>query len=123
MTGDEVASKYDIGKIKAENVAVGDYASVTSTVRVKTEQLPMQAEALHQLQNFITLLPDYADRISRPHEIEADAKAAENALSKKTLNRGHVESLIRKMTVGVAGVAALANAVDAVQAAVTRLFT
>jgi hypothetical protein len=123
MTGDEVASKYDIGKIKAENVAVGDYASVTSTVRVKTEQLPMQAEALHRLQNFITLLPDYADRINRPHEIEADAKAAENALSKKTLNRGHVEGLIRKMTVGVAGVAALANAVDAVQAAVTRLFT
>ena len=123
MTGDEVASKYDIGKIKAENVAVGDYASVTSTVRVKTEQLPMQAEALHQLQNFITLLPDYSDRISRPHEIEADAKAAENALSKKTLNRGHVEGLIRKMTVGVAGVAALANAVDAVQTAVTRLFT
>ena len=120
-----MASKYDIGKIKAENVAVGDYASATSTstVRVKTEQLPMQAEALHQLQNFITLLPGYADRISRPHEIEADAKAAENALSKKTLNRGHVEGLIRKMTVGVAGVAALANAVDAVQAAVTRLFT
>jgi hypothetical protein len=114
-----MAKNYKIGKIEAANVAVGDGA----TVYVGVQQIPLQAEALRELRRFIELLPAQAAGIEKPHEVEANARAAEAALSKKKLNRGRIEDLITKITAGVVGVAALTNAMDAVQAAVTRLFT
>jgi hypothetical protein len=112
-------AKYKVGKIEATNLAQGDGA----TINVGVQQIPIQAEALQELRRFITLLPARAAEIEKPHEVEANARAAEAALSKKKLNRGRIEDLMTKITVGVAGVAALTNAIDAVQAAVTRLFS
>jgi hypothetical protein len=114
-----MAKNYKIGNIEAANVAVGDGA----TIYVGAQQIPIQAEALREIRRFITLLPDRADEMDNPREVEANARAAEVALSKKKLNRGRIQDLITKITAGVVGVAALANAIEAVQAAVTRLFS
>jgi hypothetical protein len=114
-----VAKNYKIGNIDADNVAVGDGA----TVYVGAQQIPIQAEALRELRRFIALLPARADEIDQPREVEANARAAEVALSKKKLNRRRIQDLIAQITAGVAGVTALATAIDAVQAAVTRLFS
>ena len=92
-------------------------------VNVGAQQIPLQEDALRELRKFITLLPAQAAGIEKPHEVEENARAAEVALRKKRLDRGRIEGLIAKITVGVVGVAALTNAIDAVQAAVTRLFT
>jgi hypothetical protein len=114
-----MAKNYKIGNIEADNVAVGDRA----TIYVGAQQAPIQAEALREIRRFITLLPDGADEMDNPREVEANARAAEVALGKKKLNRGRIQDLITKITAGVVGVAALANAIEAVQAAVTRLFS
>ena len=112
-------AKYKFGEIKATNFAAGDGA----TINVGVQQIPLQDEALRELRRFIALLPAQATEIKKPHEVEANAKAAEVALSEKRLDRRRIQDLITKITAGVLGVAALTNAVEAVQAAVTRLFT
>jgi hypothetical protein len=117
-----MSQKYEVGKIRAHNVAVGNHAKA-KYAPVNAEQSSMQAEALDQIRRLIELLPAYADKIDSPREVQADAEAAEVALSKKKLNRARIEILIGRMAAGVAGVTALANAVDAVQAAITHLFT
>jgi hypothetical protein len=117
--GKQEMAKYEIGKIKAANVAVGD----NPYINVGAQQIPLQEDALRELRRFITLLPAQAAEIKKSHEVEENARAAEVALSKKRLDRGRIEGLIAKITAGVVGIAALTNAIDAVQAAVTRLFT
>jgi hypothetical protein len=112
-------AKYEFGDIKATNLAVGDGA----TINVGTQQIPLQDEALRELHRFIALLPAQAAEIKRPHEVEANARAAEVALREKRLDRRRIQDLITKITAGVLGVATLTNAIEAVQAAVTRLFT
>jgi hypothetical protein len=112
-------AKYEFGDIKATNFAAGDGA----TINVGTQQIPLQDEALRELRRFIALLPNGAAEIKSPDEVEANARAAEAALSKKKLNRERIENLITRVAAGVAGVAALTNAIEAVQAAVTRLFS
>jgi hypothetical protein len=114
-----MAKNYKIGNIEAANVAVGDGA----IVYVGAQQIPLQDEAVRELRRFIELLPAQATEIKKPHEVEANARAAEVALREKRLDRRRIQDLITKITVGVLGVAALTNAIEAVQAAVTRLFT
>jgi hypothetical protein len=60
--------------------------------------------------------------IERPEKVQEDADAIEVALDEKTLKRAHIEELTRKITAALAGVTALAGAVDAVQAAISHLF-
>ncbi len=115
-----MSENYHIEDIDADTVAVGNHAKA---IRVTVEKSLMQTEALKETRKLIMLLPDYADMIDRPDKVQADAKAVEVALSKNTLKRARIENLIRKIAIGVAGVTTLANAVDAVQVAVSRLFT
>jgi len=75
-----------------------------------------------EIRNLIELLPTHADMIDRPEKVQKDAKAMEVALGEKTLKRARIEELVRKITAGLAGVTALAGAVDAVQAAISHLF-
>ena len=112
-------AKYKFGEIKATNVAAGKGA----TINVGAQQIPLQDEALRELRRFIELLPARAAEIDKPYEVEANARAADVALREKRLDRGRIQDLITKITAGVVGVAALTNAIDAVQAALTRLFT
>jgi hypothetical protein len=114
-----VAEKYRIGNIEAANVAVGKGA----TINVGAQQIALQDEALQELRRFIALLPAQAAEINKPHEVEANARAAEVALREKRLDRRRIQDLITKIAAGVLGVATLTNAIEAVQAAVTRLFT
>jgi hypothetical protein len=110
-------AKYKIGSVDAVNAAIGDRAAVNVG-----QQISVRDEALRELHRFMTLLPAQASVLKNPEEVAANAKAAELAIRKKRLNREHIEELIRKITAGVAGAAALTNAIEAVQTAVTHLF-
>lgn len=118
-----MCSEYKVRKVQAKNVAIGSHARANHTEYITAEHSREQAEALEQIRQLLELLPAHLDEIDSPRSVKADAEAAEDALSKKKLNRARIENLIGKITAGLAGVTALANAVDAVQTAVTRLFT
>jgi hypothetical protein len=111
-----MSQNYKIGKIQAGAVAIGPKSRAKHITA-------MQTEALHQIRQLIELLSVHADEIDSPGEVQADAESVEAALRKKKLNRVRIENLIAKIAPAVAGVTALANAVDAVQTAVTHLFT
>ena len=112
-----------VGKITADAVTIGTHSKTEYITHLDSRQTAMQAEALHQIRQLIELLSVHADEIDRPREVQADAKDVEASLGKKKLNRARIENLIGKITTAVAGVTALATAIDAVQTAVTRLFT
>jgi len=114
-----VNQSYDVGKVKAKNVAIGNRAKAGDHTYSDAEQ----AEALGQVRQLIELLSVHADEINSPHEIQEYAESVEVALQKRKLNRARIESLIQKIATAVAGVTALANAIDTVQTAVSRLFT
>jgi hypothetical protein len=116
-----VHQEYNINEIRAENVAIGNRAKAASYADKK--QAALHAEALRQIRQLIELLPDYADEIDSPHAVKADAESIESALGKKKLNRDRLEKLIGRITPAVAGITALANAIAAVQTAITHLFT
>jgi hypothetical protein len=117
-----MSDKYNVKKIDADNMAMGKHATVISSTGIKADQ-SLQADALQQVEQLIALLSVHADQIESPDKVQADAAAAQAALSKKRLNRARIENLVSRMAVGVAGVTTLANAVDAVQTAISRLFT
>jgi hypothetical protein len=119
----KVSQNYDVGEIRAKNLAFGPHAKAKYVARPDAKQASMQAEALYQIRQLIELLSVHVDEIDSSHELQADAESMEAALRKKKLNRARIEKLIGKITTAAAGVAALANAVDAVQTAVSRLFT
>jgi hypothetical protein len=114
---------YHVRKIRSDNVAIGTHAKAKYITHLNVEQISMQADALNQIRQFIELLSLHADAIDSPHEVQANAESMEAAVGKKKLNRTRIENLIAKITTAVAGVTALANAIDAVQAVVTRLLT
>jgi hypothetical protein len=118
-----MSQKYDVSKIDAKNVAIGNHAKAGYPSQGNAVQSPAQLEALQQIRQLIELLPAYMDKIESPRTVQADVRAAETALGKKKLNRDRIEGLVGKIAAAVAGVTALANAIDAVQTAVTRLFT
>lgn len=109
---------YDVGKVKAKNVAIGPHGKAGDRIYPDAEH----AAALYRVRQLIELLAVHADEISSPHAIQAHAESVEAALQKKNPNRSRIENLIQKIAGAVAGVTALANAVDAVQAAVDHLF-
>ena len=118
-----MSDKYNITKVQAGNVAIGKRAKVNSTVQARDNQSLIQAEALQQVRQFIALLSAHADEIERPDEVQTDARAVEAEIGEKKPSRARIEDLFSKIAAGVAGVTTLANAVNAVHAAVTSLFT
>ena len=112
-----MGQKYDIGKVRAKNVAIGSHAKA----EYETYADPKRAEALHQIRQLIELLALHSEEIDSPHTVQADAESVEGALKKKKLNHSRIEKLIGKITPAVAGVTALANAINAVHAAVSHL--
>jgi hypothetical protein len=114
----KVNNKYKIGKITAKNVAVGDRADAGDHVH----RQPLQADAIYQVRQLIELLSAHAGEVENAGEIRDYADSVETALQKRRPNRDRIEKLVRKITTGLAGVTALANAVDAVHAAIGRLF-
>lgn len=109
---------YDVGKIKAKNVAIGPHAKAGDRTYSEAEQ----AEALYRVRQLIELLAVHAGEINSPGEIQAYAESVETALQKRKLNRVRIDNLVHKIASAVAGVTALANAVGAVQTAVSHLF-
>lgn len=111
-----MTQNYSTGDIHAIYVAVGNKATAMSP-----DPESARIQALQELRSFIALLPAYEHVLGKPVEVRADAIAAEAALSKKSMNRGRLEKLVRKIALGVTGVTALADAVSAVQAAIAHL--
>jgi hypothetical protein len=109
---------YDVGKVEAKNVAIGNRAKAGDHRYSDAER----AEALHQVRQLIELLSVHAGEINSSHEIQQYAESMEDALQKRRLNRARIENFAHSIASALAGVTALANAVDAVQTAVSHLF-
>ena len=113
-----VNQKYDVGKVKAKNVAIGNHAKAGD----RTYSDAKKEEAIYQIRQLIELLSVHANEIDNPGAVQAYAESVETALQKRKLNRARIENLVHKIASAIAGVTALANAVGAVQTAVSHLF-
>jgi hypothetical protein len=116
-----MSDRYNVENINADNVAVGNRARAEYKAHPDPEQALILTEALQQIRQLIELLAVHADEIDNPGEVRANAKSVKTALRKKKLNRALIESLISQIRPAVAGVTALAEAIDAVHAAVGHL--
>jgi hypothetical protein len=116
-----VNQRYIIKGVRAENVAIGDHARAGDEVHPDPRQASIQVEALQQIRQLIELIVIHTGAIENPREVQANARSVEIALKKKKPNRTRITYLIGKITPAVAGVTALANAIDAVQALVNHL--
>jgi hypothetical protein len=116
-----MGQKYDIGKLRAENVAIGNHARAEYGTHPDLELATIRAEALYQIRQLIELLAVHSEEIDSPHAIREDAESIEVALKKKKLNRSRIENLISNITPAVAGVTALAKAIDVVHTTVGHL--
>ena len=117
-----MSDKYKVEKIQAENVAIGNRARAEHITQPDAQRTAMQAEALHHVRQLIELLEVHCNEIDHPEMVQADAKSVEIALKGKKLNRARIENLIGKIALAVAGVTALATAINAVQVAISHLF-
>jgi hypothetical protein len=111
--------KYKVGEFSAENVAVGHRASSRSHARVT----PAVEDAIEKLRYFVSLIPEHIEPALDSDSVCRHAEELEAALRKKRLNRARIEQILGTLTVAVSGTAALANAISAIQSAVTRLFS
>jgi len=116
--GSMVNQRYDVGKVKAKNVAIGNHAKAGDRTYSDAEK----EEVIYQIRQLIELLSFHASEIDSPGEVQAYAESVETVLKKRKLNRARIENLVHKIASAIAGVTALANAIDAVQTAVSRLF-
>jgi hypothetical protein len=116
-----MSDRYNFEDIHADNVAIGNRARAEYKVYPDLKQASIQAEALQQIRQLIELLAVHADEIDNPGEVRANAKSVKIALRKKKLNRTRIESLISQIRPAVAGVTALADAIDAIHTAVSHL--
>jgi hypothetical protein len=116
-----MSQHYNVGDIRADNIAIGNRAKAEYKACPDPKQASIQVEALQQIRQLIELLAAHADEIDNPREVQANAESVEIALRKKKLNRTRIENLIGRITPAVAGVTALANAIDAVHTAVSHL--
>ena len=113
--------KYDSGKVRAENVAIGDHATAKYGMNADPKRAEIQAEALYQIRQLIELLGVYSEEIDSLRAVREDAESIEAALKKKKPNRSRIQNLIGNIAPVVADVTALAQAIDAVHAAVSHL--
>jgi hypothetical protein len=117
-----VPERYNIGNIRAHNVAIGNSAKAEHVIYLDAGQESVQAEALQRIRQLIDLLSVHANEIANPRDVLADAESMAAALSKEKLNRSRIEHLTDRISAAVAGVTVLASAADAVRAAVAQLF-
>ena len=116
-----MGEKYKIGKLRAGNVAIGDHATAEYTRHADPECAEIQAQALYQIRQLIELMAIHSDEINGPDAALADAESIENALQEKRPNRSRIVNLIGNIGPAVAGVTALAKAIDAIHATVSHL--
>lgn len=116
-----MGQKYEIGKLQAENVAIGSHARAEYVGQADPKRAAIQAEALNQVRQLIELLAVHSEEIDSPQAVRADAESIEDALQKKKMNRSRIENLIGNIAPAVAGVTALAKAIDAIHATVSHL--
>jgi hypothetical protein len=116
-----MGEKYKIGKLRASNVAIGDHATAEYTRHADPERAEIQAQALYQVRQLIELMAIHAEEINGPDAAMADAESIENVLQEKNPNRSRIMNLIGNIGPAVAGVTALAKAIDAIHATVSHL--
>jgi hypothetical protein len=112
-----VNQRNDVGNVTAKNVSIGSRSKAGDHIYSEADP----TEALYQVRRLIELLSVHAGEISSLHEIQADAKSVETALQKRKLKRGRIKKLVRRIAGALTGVTALADAVAAVQTAVSHL--
>lgn len=116
-----VDQKYHIGKVQADNVAVGDNAQAKYVYYADPERNGTQAQALQQVRQLIQLLAAHSDEIDSPDTVLADAESIEDTLQTEKPDHSRMEKLIGKIAPAITGVTDIARAIDAVHATISHL--
>lgn len=110
--------KYKVEHFSADNVAVGHRAFVQTRAPVS----PAVKDAIDKLRYLVSLIPEHIELAQDNGSVRGQAQELEDALRENGLNRNRIERILGNLMLGVSGIATLANAVDAVQSAIARLF-
>jgi hypothetical protein len=116
-----VGQKYEIGKVRGGNVAIGDHAKAEYVSHTGAKPDGKQAEALYQIQKLIELLDVHSREIEDPDALVTAATSIEGALRSENPDRSRIQKLIANMAPAMAGVTALSEAIDAIHATVSHL--
>ena len=116
-----MGEKYKIGKLRAGNVAIGDHATAKYTRHADPERAEILAQALYQIRQLIELMAIHSEEIDGPDAALADAESIEDSLQEKNPSRSRIVNLIGNIGPAVAGVTALAKAIDVIHATVSHL--
>jgi hypothetical protein len=116
-----MGQEHHIGKVLADNVAVGDNARAKYVYHADPEHTGTQAQALQQVRQLIELLAAHSDEIDIPESVLADAESIEETLQTDKPDRSRMEKLISKIAPAITGVTDIAGAIDAIHATISHL--
>jgi hypothetical protein len=113
------ASGITVGDVHGTGIVIGH----KSTASVKLRQTSTQLDAVALLDEFIRLLARHQSSVADAAGIRESATAARAELEERSPRWRIVRGLLRGIAAGVAGVSALAEAINNVQALVAHLPT
>ena len=113
------------GRSRASNISVGDVHGTGIVIghesSVSVNQLPAQRDAAVLLDEFIQMLARHEGSVTDAAGIRESAAAAQAELAEPSPRWQVVRGLLRGIAAGVAGVSALAEAVNNIQALVAHI--
>jgi predicted phosphoribosyltransferase len=111
------ASRITVGDVQGTGIVIGNHSSVS----VDLQQSRVQHDAAAMLDEFIRLLEVHQSSVADAAEIRESAAVARAELDSPSPRWHVVRTVLRGVSTGVTSVAALAEAVDKVQALIAHL--
>jgi hypothetical protein len=113
------ASDINVGDVKGTGIVIGHGSSAS----VKLRERSTQRDAVTLLDEFIQLLARHESSVADAAGVRESAAVAKAELAEPSPRWQVVRGLLRGIAAGVAGVSALADAVNSIQTLVTHLPT
>jgi hypothetical protein len=113
------ASGISVGDVQGTGIVIGHESSAS----VNLEQISVQRDAAELLDEFIQLLASHESSVADAAGIRESAAAARAEVAEPSPRWQVVRGLLRGIAAGVAGVSALAEAVNNIQALIAHLPT
>lgn len=113
------ASRINVGDVQGTGIVIGHGSSAS----VNLQQPAVQRDAAALLDEFIRLLANHESSVADAEDMRESAAAARAELAKPSPRWPIIRGLLRGIAAGVAGVSALAEAVNNIQTLVAHLPT
>lgn len=106
-----------VGDVQGTGIVIGDGSSAS----INLPQSSVQRDAAAMLDEFIRLLETHQSSVADAPEIRESAAAARAELAEPSPRWPVVRGLLRGIAAGVAGVSALAGAINNIQALIVHM--